>query len=155
MPALILAANNWLIVGEVFYALTLVAFKISLGLFFIRITTRHTHRYFVYAATAFSSVFGLVFILFIIFACRYNQPGWITSVSEWWGAHCISLDVEIAIAYTHGIVNSATDCVFIAIPLVLLQRSSVSIKDKITVSLILILAGAYAVLPIAVILDHH
>jgi len=141
-PNIMLTVQAWLMVAEVFYILTILVFKISLGMFFLRILTRPWQRHIAYTAMSLSSVFGFAYLLITIFACRHTEPGWGTAVKRWWAERCINYEVVLSMTYAHGAIGSTTDFLFVWLPLPFLSRSRMSKREKGTVGFILFLAVA-------------
>jgi len=142
-PQEMVNAQTWLMVAEGFYVLTLIAFKISLGLFFMRITTMLWHRYTIYGAMIVSTILGLAYFLCTIFACRYSGSEWESNVQKWWSTHCIPIPIIVDLTYAHAAIVSATDWAFVVLPLAILRKTKMPPREKITVGFILFLAIAY------------
>ena len=141
-PSVKLQTLNWLIAGEVFYVLTVLVFKISLGLFFLRVTTVPWHRNVIYTTMAISTSFSIVFFFFALFSCR-DLTGRSEAERRWWTERCFDLEVIGGMTYTHAAIGSATDLLFVTMPLLILRKSIMPKQEKLTVIFILVLAIAY------------
>jgi hypothetical protein len=126
---------------EVFYILSLMVLKISLGLFFLRILVKRWQRRMIYTAMTISTVFSFVMFWFIIFQCGYY-----TSIFEFIArrvsnTHCASPTATLAMVYTHAGMTTSTDWFFLVVPVFILKGINMKNKEKITVGLLLMFAS--------------
>jgi len=131
---------QWLIVMEVFYIITMMTLKISIGIFFLRIAFRPWHRYIVYAAVGFSTVFSVAYFFFAIFQCGYFTSAlifFLRRVTD----QCVSRVSNLALALTVGVITTLTDLSFAILPFAVLHRAAISKKEKVIVGFILTLAA--------------
>ena len=129
---------DWLIVAEVFYITTMMVFKISLGLFFLRIINTRWQRHVVYVAVVVSTVFSLIFLFFTIFECGIPTDR-VEFAMRRLTLHCVDARVISFMGYFHAAVVSASDWAFTILLIPLLIESRMSTRDKVIVSFILTL----------------
>jgi len=133
-------AVEWLLAAEVFYILTMLAFKISLGLFFLRITHKKWQRYVIYVAVTISTVFSIAYLFFAIFQCGVPKSG-LVFVARKKAKACVGIDAILGMGYAHAAVVSATDWAFAILPILLLRKADLDIQEKVTVGFILVLGS--------------
>jgi hypothetical protein len=116
----------------------MIALKISLALFYLRIMVDRTQRLIIYIALAFAVTWGLTYFFFIIFQCGAPIQGatfWLRFVSK----HCASNPVALGMGYTHGIINGLTDLAFATLPIHLVWNARMGLRQKTLVSCIMMI----------------
>ncbi len=105
----------------------MVAVKISIGLFLLRITPKTLHKWIIYVATGMSTIVGLTFSILALVQCHpisffwnRNQPG-----------SCLSIDVIELITYLYSAIAVLTDTTFAILPMFLVYGLNMSGKTKI------------------------
>jgi len=132
---------DWLIVSEVFYSVTVILLKISLGLFFIRILTQKWQRLTIQTMMAVSTIYGAVMIIFAIFHCGADRDA-LSYLTKKLQLRCVSKSVDLVMMYTGGAVTTLTDCIFVFLPLFMLQKAQLTRREKATVAFIMLLGSA-------------
>ena len=128
--------------AETFYVLTITVFKISLGLFFLRITNAFWQRYVVYVAVFISTTFSITYMFFAIFQCGVPKSGLDFALKKL-SMQCIDVKVITGMGYAHAAVVAATDWTFAILPIPLLRESRMPLRDKISVGFVLTLGTMY------------
>ncbi|KAF2648590.1 hypothetical protein K491DRAFT_684585 [Lophiostoma macrostomum CBS 122681] len=95
-----------------FYAVTMISSKLSIGFFLLRITVKKIHTWILYAAMFVSVLAGMVFFFVCAFQCH--------PVSMFWkdepGGSCINIKVVIGLAYLYGGFSVISDFTFAILP---------------------------------------
>jgi hypothetical protein len=125
---------------EVFYIVTMLTLKISIGIFFLRIAYRPWHRRIVYVAVGFSTVFSLAYLFFAIFQCGYFSSALVFFVRRL-ADKCVSRASNFALALTVGLITTLTDLSFAALPFAVLHNAAINKREKVIVGFILTLAA--------------
>jgi len=141
-PSDVDASIKFLLISETFYILTLLAFKISLCLFFLRITDKTWHRVVSLVAVTTSTVFSTAYFFFAVFQCGYPSDG-VQFMMRKLANQCVPKGPSLGMGYTHALIVSLTDITFAVLPLTLLHETNLNFREKITVGMILILGTAY------------
>lgn len=113
----------------------MAVFKISLGIFYLRLVIRPWHRYIVYGAMIVSTTFGCILFFVAIFNC--GNPA-LYLENEIAGT-CIPTDILFGIQYTGAAVNAATDWTFAILPICLLAKAEMPKAAKVSAGLVLLL----------------
>jgi hypothetical protein len=114
--------------------------KISIGVFFLRIVQSNSQRIIIYTAMACSSLFSIAMFLFAVFQCGiYHGP--LQFILRKLTNQCASESTALAMVYTHAVVTMITDWTFLILPIWLLRRSVLSLRDKWIVGLFLAFAS--------------
>lgn len=137
----------------IFYTMTIVFLKLSVGVFLIRISNRKLHKRIIYATMAISTIWGLVTVLILIFQCGYPS-----SMNEYIiastaalsyiicaaadsmtgvNAKCISGAVALGIGYSWAVVTTGSDFLFTALPLFILRDAQINKRARIVLSVLL------------------
>lgn len=134
MPSLepIITFLQLLIVSECFYILTMIAFKLSLAIFFLRILITQWQRYLIIGAVTTSTIFGVAYLFFAVFQC-----GWYTNVDvlilRMVAGKCAPKSVGLGMNYTYATLGTISDWTCGLIPILILRGSNMPRKTKIIV----------------------
>jgi hypothetical protein len=107
----------------------MITLKISLAIFFLRVIVSKTQRRAIYIILTLSTTVGLAFTFFIIFQC--GTP--VTATLYWERrafGECVSDRAIRGMNYTHAAVASFTDLSLTLIPIPMLLKAQISIKEK-------------------------
>jgi hypothetical protein len=124
-------------VNEVFYLLTQIFLKISLGLFFLRVVIRTGQRRFIIATIAFCTIINTYHIFFVIFRC--GDPRMVAENQH--AGKCVASHIGLALAYEQAAVSTLTDVIFAVLPIPLLWNATMDKRSKISAGLILSLGA--------------
>ena len=115
----------------------MVAAKISIGLFLLRITPKPIHKWIIYVATTLSTVIGMTFFVVALVQCR--------PISFFWNraqpGSCLSIDIIEALTYLYSGVSILTDTTFAILPIFLIYGLNMSGKTKLVLIPILGMAA--------------
>jgi hypothetical protein len=132
--------QQWLLVTEDFYILTMLTLKISLGVFFLRIVIKTWEKRVVYVTLGIATLFNVAYFFFAVFQC-----GIFKNANEFWiklsSNRCITPPQAVGVSYTHAIITTITDWVFAILPLAMLKESQLARREKIIVGFILTLGA--------------
>lgn len=56
--------------GEIFYTITALLIRYTIGLFLLRICSKKAHRYIIYGVLGMMTVFSIFFFLLLMFQCK-------------------------------------------------------------------------------------
>jgi hypothetical protein len=135
---------QWILVTEDFYILTMLALKMSLGTFFLRILVRTWERRIIYIIVTVSTLYGIGLFFFAVFQC-----GIFENAFDFWSKltshRCITPPQVKTVTYTYAIITIATDFAFALLPVKTLWESAMQMKEKLIVGFILLLGTMYVV----------
>ncbi|RDW84839.1 hypothetical protein BP6252_02429 [Coleophoma cylindrospora] len=122
-------------VCELLYVATTAITKASIGLYFLRLTSRRYHKITIYTTLAVVAVFSTIYFFFILFQC--------SPVDYLWGfyhgmnGHCTSNTTLANVTYAHAAMSAVTDWSFGLLPVFFVWRMKMSPRTKISVILVL------------------
>jgi hypothetical protein len=125
--------------------------KISLGIFFLRLTISRLQHFIIYTAVTISLIFSIVTFLFAVFQCGYyHNVGEL--ILKKLADKCASNSTALGITYTHAVIAILTDWTFILLPLVIFRSTLKTMQQKITFGLFMSFIavagiGAFARMP--------
>jgi len=119
----------------------MLTLKISLGIFFLRTLVRTWHKYIIRIAVAVSSSFGVVYFFFSVFQCGFFKDILDFALKRKDGHKCVTPLAAVAMGYTSSAIAVVTDITFVMLPIVALQGTQMSFREKGTVIFILALAA--------------
>jgi hypothetical protein len=117
-------------------------FKISLGLFYLRVLTKRWQKLLFYVLIGISTVYGLIYVLTIIFTC--GNPAKIAD-AVFNAKKCLPAAVTLGTGYLYGALNVTADWIFVLIPITVLMDSSLDRRSKISVGIIMALGAVGSV----------
>jgi hypothetical protein len=136
-PHIITYIPQWTLVAEVFYLITILFLKLSLGLFFLRVLLRRWQRNVVYVAMVSSVIINTYHCFFVVFSCGNPKYYLENTVRK----QCVGKRIEIGLAYEQAAVTTITDFVFALLPVPLLWSATMDRRSKLSVGLILSLGA--------------
>jgi len=132
------AAIDLYLVTAVFYVITMLVFKISLALLFLRVTILPWQRRLVIGAAGVSTVVSFAYMFVPIFQCGIPESGW-TFIVKSLQNKCISNSAKLGTSYTHAIVVSVTDWLFAVLSVMVVMRLQMKTRVRLTTAFVLLL----------------
>lgn len=129
------------------YSATITFAKLSLGFFFLRLTSIITlHRIVTIIITALAVTVGIVFFFLSLFQCAPIDFFWTRLAGA--EGKCLNIDIIIGMTYLYGAVAAATDVAFGVLLAVLVWKLKIERKTKVLIAPLLGLAciASYAAL---------
>jgi hypothetical protein len=118
----------------------MMAIKISLGIFLLRIMIRRLEKRIIYIAVTLSTLFGTALFFFAVFQCgKVNSPFefWVRRASN----ECVSKSQALGMNYSHAAITTVTDWTFAVLPIAMLKRSKMVHREKTIVGFILLMGA--------------
>jgi hypothetical protein len=125
--------------SEVFYTLTMIALKLSLASFFLRIIVEQWQRRFVYVVAIICTSYGIGYFFFACFHCGIWGNGeayWLKRIE----GRCASNAAILGTGYTFAIITAVSDFTLAMLPIPLVWKAQIRPREKLIVSGILALA---------------
>ncbi|RSL61736.1 hypothetical protein CEP54_006105 [Fusarium duplospermum] len=109
------------------YCIAMIASKISIGYFLLRITVRKMDVWIIYGVMIITVCTGIVFFFVTLFQC---QP-----ISFFWNrdqkGQCVNVDVIIALTYLYSVCSVISDFTCAILPMFLVWKLNMGKKTKI------------------------
>jgi hypothetical protein len=116
----------------------MLALKISLSIFYLRILVRVWEKRIIYVVVTVSTLFSIALFFLCVFQC-----GIFKNALEFWAKlssdRCITPSQVEGVTYAYAIVTIVTDFTFALLPVVTLWESTMEKKEKFIVGFILLL----------------
>ncbi|KAF2276835.1 uncharacterized protein EI97DRAFT_417912 [Westerdykella ornata] len=120
------AMNYWWLC-MLFYAVSMVLSKLSIGWFLLRIAVKRAHAWAIYFSMLISVVVGVIFFFVTLFQCspipyfwrRYTLTG-----------KCMSIEVIVALGYLYSAFSIISDFTFAILPVFLVWNLQLNTKTK-------------------------
>ncbi|KAF2196869.1 hypothetical protein GQ43DRAFT_234899 [Delitschia confertaspora ATCC 74209] len=130
--------TRYAVIGEATYIITVMILKISVGIFLARIVVRRSQLLAIYITVTASILSSLACLFFVLFRCGTNFNEYLArQIVE----HCTSNTLDRFFAYTQASFAALTDCIFAALPIVILWNANMDMRSKVSIGLILSLAA--------------
>ncbi|KAI1871914.1 hypothetical protein JX265_005900 [Neoarthrinium moseri] len=110
----------------IWYCVTMITSKISIGIFLLRITVHKMHRYILYIVMFLSVVSGLVFFFVTLFQCQPMTYFWAKAQ----GGTCVSPVIIAALTYLYSAFSVICDFTFALLPVVLIRGLQMDSRIK-------------------------
>jgi hypothetical protein len=118
------------------YCLSMIFSKISIGYLLLRITVQRIHTLIIYGVMAITVLTGIVFFFVTLLQC---QP-----LSFFWNkaqdGYCIDIQVIIALTYLYSACSVICDTTFAFLPLVIIWKLHMNKRTKVALVPIMLMA---------------
>jgi hypothetical protein len=113
---------------ETLYIATTAFFKVSLGLFFLRLLTRKWERRIIWSLIGVYSVYSFGYVFYATFQCGVptGDAFWTRKFFH----RCGSDAVGLTLGYVHGTLTAGADLIFVILPLPAIYKSFLSRREK-------------------------
>lgn len=119
----------------------MISLKISLALFYSRILREKWQRTTANGIAILCATFGFAYFWYTVFQCGVPGQGetfWIKTITH----ECVNRASILGFGYTHAIISAGTDIALSIMPIPMIRKSNMPSKEKIIISVILLLAAA-------------
>jgi hypothetical protein len=120
--------------------MTMLTLKPAIGLFFLRILVYPWQKRIVYIAVALSTAFNIAYFFVICFQCGITHNSF-EIFEKFVSSKCLSPPRILGMAYTHAIITALTDWTFAIMPIIIIQKSQLRIREKYIVGFIVMMAA--------------
>ncbi|KAH7398380.1 hypothetical protein BKA66DRAFT_201402 [Pyrenochaeta sp. MPI-SDFR-AT-0127] len=127
------------------YCWTMIAAKISIGLFLLRVTVKAIHKWIIYIAMGLTVLTGLVFFFVTLLQCTPISYFWNKKLEKGW---CVDIDVIIALTFLYSAISVICDFTFAILPMFLVWGLNMSVRTRLVLIPIL---GMACVASVAVV----
>lgn len=132
----------------------MIALKLSLAIFFLRILIIPWQRLIILTAITLTTTFGIVNLFFAIFQCGYFSDISVF-VYRIVRNQCANKAIGLGINYTYAALTTTSDWTCILIPIFVLKESTMPMRRKFLVGGLMIFASLYVLKTIANIGVHN
>ncbi|KAH6673928.1 hypothetical protein F5X68DRAFT_270579 [Plectosphaerella plurivora] len=120
------------------YCVTMIASKISIGYFLLRITVRKIDIWIIHGVMATTVLTGIVFFFVTLFQCKPVHYFWDKSGD----GQCVPIDVIIALTYLYSVFSVICDFTFALLPVYLISKLNMDRKTKLALIPLVLMACA-------------
>jgi hypothetical protein len=104
----------------------MIAAKISIGLFLLRVTIKPIHKWIIYIVMGLTALTGLVFFFVTLLQC--------TPISYFWNkkqtGFCVNIDIIIALTFLYSAISVICDFTFAILPVFLVWGLNMDLKTR-------------------------
>jgi hypothetical protein len=117
------------------YVVTIALFKISLGVFFLRVLIHPYQRTVIHWILYIFTTFSVGYLFFAVFQCGIPRGSdfWERRISN----HCSPVALNLVLGYMHAVLSAASDLILMCLPIPALRNSTLKLREKIVVGGIL------------------
>ncbi|CAG9952711.1 unnamed protein product [Clonostachys rosea f. rosea IK726] len=109
------------------YCLSMMASKLSIGSFLLRITLRRLHVWIIYIVMVITVMTGAVFFFVTLFQCNPVWYFWDKNVS---GGTCVDPEVIMALTYLYSVLSVICDFTFAFLPMFIIWKLNMNKRTK-------------------------
>ncbi|KAL7958057.1 hypothetical protein V8C34DRAFT_284176 [Trichoderma compactum] len=120
----------------IWYCVTMILTKISIGYFLLRITVERIHTWIIGTVMLVTVVTGIVFFFVTMLQCAPVSYFWDKTQS----GSCINIDVIITLTYIYSALSVICDFTFALLPIVLIMQLQMNSRTKIALIPIMLMA---------------
>jgi len=126
------------------YCWAMIAAKISIGLFLLRVTIKPIHKWIIYTVMGLTALTGLVFFFVTLLQC--------TPISYFWNkkqtGFCVNIDIIIALTFLYSAISVICDFTFAILPVFLVWGLNMDLKTR---ALLVPILGMACIASVAVV----
>lgn len=112
----------------------MIASKISIGLFLLRVTVTRIHKCIIYVAMGLTVLTGLVFFFVTLLQCSPINFFWDKSIKD---GSCVAIDVIIGLTFLYSAISVICDFTFAILPIFLIWGLNMSVRTRLLLTPIL------------------
>ncbi|KAL3423270.1 integral membrane protein [Phlyctema vagabunda] len=120
---------------ELLYVVTTAITKASIGVYFLRLSSRRYQSTIIYSTLVVVTAFSTIYFFFLLFQC--HPIAYIWQYYEGGDGYCISHKTLANVTYAHAAMSAATDWSFGLLPVFFVWRMKMNPRTKFSVILIL------------------
>ncbi|KAH9881933.1 hypothetical protein J1614_001104 [Plenodomus biglobosus] len=110
------------------YCWSMIASKISIGLFLLRVTVKTVHKYIIYTTMGLTVLTGLIFFFVTLLQCTPIKFFWDKSITT---GTCVQIDVIIGLTFLYSAISVICDFTFAILPVFLIWGLNMSRRSRI------------------------
>ncbi|KAK4160512.1 hypothetical protein QBC43DRAFT_113006 [Cladorrhinum sp. PSN259] len=114
----------------IFYALTMILVKLSIGNFLLRVTVSRLHRWIIYIASVVTCVSCVTFLVVAIFQCNPINYFWNKYNVDAHGS-CLNGNIMLALSYLYSVFSIISDFTFALLPAWVVSHLNMARNTKI------------------------
>ncbi|KAH8647776.1 hypothetical protein BX600DRAFT_118764 [Xylariales sp. PMI_506] len=120
-----IALEHWWLC-YIWYDMAMVFARLSIGIFFLRLTIKRIHMLMIHAIMSTTVVFGIIFLGIAVGQCTPPSYFWDKDQDGW----CINSKVLVALTYMYSASSLFSDATYAIFPLFLMRRLNMDRRTK-------------------------
>jgi len=132
---------KYIFICELLYVLTTAVAKLSIGVYFLRLSNKEYQARVIYTTLSVVMLFSTMYFFFLVFQCTPIEYIW-TQFGTGKGS-CLSRSVLANVTYAHAAMSAVTDWSFGILPVFFVWKMKMNPRTKLSVILILSLGFLY------------
>ncbi|PMD25880.1 hypothetical protein NA56DRAFT_564534 [Hyaloscypha hepaticicola] len=136
-PADIPIAMHWFYVGELFYTITAILIRLSIGFYLLRICLFKVHTWIIRITMFIITLLTVMYFLFCTFQCRPVNYFWLQFDGE--KGRCSSPLLVQNVSISYAVFAAVTDIIFGILPITVIWNLNMNRKAKMVVGCLLAL----------------
>ncbi|KAG4031250.1 hypothetical protein MFRU_009g00410 [Monilinia fructicola] len=126
---------KYIFASEILYVITMAITKVSIGVYFLRLSNRRYQFWIIYSVMAMTLLTSSAYFIFVLLQCQPISYFW-NMFSNGAGS-CLSTSTRANVTYAHAAVSAVTDWAYGILPITFVWKMKMNPRTKLSVVLIL------------------
>ena len=135
-PEMMEVGMKYIFISELLYVATTAVAKLSIGVYFLRLSSQKYQFRVIYTTLTVVMVFSTMYFFFLVFQCTPIEYSWTQSYSNRNGK-CLGRSTLANVTYAHAAMSALTDWAFGILPVFFVWNLKMNPRTKLSVILIL------------------
>ncbi|KAA8576086.1 hypothetical protein EYC84_006248 [Monilinia fructicola] len=132
---------KYIFASEILYVITMAITKVSIGVYFLRLSNRRYQFWIIYSVMAMTLLTSSAYFIFVLLQCQPISYFW-NMFSNGAGS-CLSTSTRANVTYAHAAVSAVTDWAYGILPITFVWKMKMNPRTKLSVVLILSLSRIF------------
>lgn len=134
--AMLETAARYIFACELIYALTMLVTKVSIGIYFLRLSGKRYQKIIIHVVMAIVAIYSMMYFLFLLLQCRPVNFLWTQFETDATGS-CIGHQTLANVTYAHAAISAVTDWALGILPVTFVWGMKMNPRTKVSVVFIL------------------
>ena len=142
----LIVASKLIFICELLYVVTTAVTKLSIGVYFLRLSSKRYQIRIIYTTLAIVMLFSTMYFFFLLFQCTPINHLWTQYAIGGSPGKCLGKTILSNVTYAHAAMSAVTDWAFGLLPIAFVWKMQMNPRTKLSVILILSLGFLYVFL---------
>lgn len=126
---------QYIFASEVLYVITMAITKVSIGVYFLRLSSQRYQFWIIYSVMALTCLVSSAYFVFVLLQCQPISYLW--NMFEDGSGSCLSTSIRADVTYAHAAMSALTDWAYGILPITFVWKMKMNPRTKLSVVLIL------------------
>lgn len=126
---------QYIFASEVLYVITMAITKVSIGVYFLRLSSQRYQFWIIYSVMALTCLVSSAYFVFVLLQCQPISYLW--NMFEDGSGSCLNTSIRADVTYAHAAMSALTDWAYGILPITFVWKMKMNPRTKLSVVLIL------------------